>query len=114
MLFWRGWGILVFIVTFAWIFIAIGIVISSGFHEPDEAKATAYIYQLFALCLILSAACVYFLARYREKTPRKVVDPSTGQIDLIPHTDEFMFIRMKYWAHILIAFSAVMSVKSFF
>ena len=114
MLFWRGWGILVFIVTFAWIFIAIGIVISSGFHEPDEAKATADIYRLFAVCLIVSAACVFFLARYRDNTPGKIVDPATGQIDLVPHTDEFMFIRMKYWTHILIAFSVVMFVKSFF
>jgi hypothetical protein len=114
MLFWRGWGILVFIITFALIFIAIGIVISSGFHEPDEAKATAFIYRLFALCLILSAACVFFLARYRDNTPRKISDPATGETHLIPHTDEFMFIRMKYWTHILVALSVVMFIKSFF
>ena len=114
MIFWRGWGILVFIVTFAWIFTAIGILISSGFHEPDEAKATADIYRLFALCLIVSAACVFFLARYRDNTPGKVVDSATGQTHLVQHTDEFMFIRMKYWTHILVAFSVVMFVKSFF
>ena len=114
MIFWRGWGILVFIVTFAWIFIAIGIMIASGSYEPDEAKATADIYRLFALSLILSAASVFFLGRYRDKRPRKVVDSATGQTHLIPHTDEFMFIRMKYWTHILVAFSIVMVIKSFF
>jgi hypothetical protein len=114
MIFWRGWGILVFIITFALIFIAIGIVISSGFHEPDEAKATAYIYRLFALCLILSAVFVFFLARYRDNTSGKVVDSATGETHLVPHIDEFMFIRMKYWTHILIALSIVMFIKSFF
>ena len=114
MLFWRGWGILVFVVTFAWIFIAIGIMISSGFYEPDEAKATADIYRLFALCLIVSAASVFFLARYRDNTPSKVVDSSTGEIHLVPHVDEFMFIRMKYWTHSLVVFSVLMFIKSFF
>ncbi len=114
MLFWRGWGILVFFIPIVWIFIAIGIMISSGSYEPDEAKATADIYRLFALCLIVSAACVFFLARYRDKTPGKVVDPSTGQIHLVPHVDEFMFIRMKYWTHILVGFSVVLFIKSFF
>jgi hypothetical protein len=88
--------------------------ISSGTYEPDEAKATAYVYRLFALCLILSAACVFFLARYREKTPRKIFDSATGETHLVPHTDEFMFIRMKYWTHILVAFSVFMLIKSFF
>jgi len=114
MIFWRGWGILVFLVTFAWMFILIGIMILSGSYEPDEAKAAADIDRLFALSLALSAASVFFLARYREKAPGKVVDPRTGQIDLVPHTDEFMFIRMKYWAHILAAFSIGMYIKSFF
>ena len=114
MIFWRGWGILVFIVTFAWIFIAIGIMISTGSYEPDEAKAAADIDRLFALSLILSAASVFFLAQYRDKNPSKVSDPATGQIYLIPHADEFMFIRMKYWTHILVAFSVGMFIKSFF
>ncbi len=114
MIFWRGWGILVFIIAFASIFIGIGIMISSGTYEPDEAKATAYVYRLFALCLILSAACVFFLARYRDNTPSKVADPATGQIHLVPHVDEFMFIRMKYWPHILVAFSVFLFIRSFF
>ncbi len=114
MLFWRGWGIWVFIITVAWFFILIGIMISSGFHEPDDAKAAADIDRLFALSLILSAASVFLLARYRDSTPSKVVDPANGQIHLIPHADEFMFIRIRYWTHILVAFSFGMLIKSFF
>lgn len=114
MIFWRGWGILVFAVTIAWMFIAIGMMISTGSYEPDEAKAAADIDRLFALSLILSAASVFFLARYRDKTPGKIVDPATGETHLVTHADEFMFIRMKYWTHILVAFSVGMFIKSFF
>ena len=114
MLFWRGWGILVFVVTFAWIFILIGITIAAESHEPDESKAAAFTDRLFAVSLILSAATVFLLARYRDNRPGKVVDPATYETRLVPHVDEFMFIRMKYWAHILAALSIAMFIKSFF
>ncbi|MFB3886238.1 MAG: hypothetical protein ACE144_13515 [Thermodesulfobacteriota bacterium] len=114
MLFWRGWGILVFVATFGWLFILMGIVIAGGSHEPDAAKAAADTDRLFALSFLLSAATVFLLARYREKTPGKVVDPRTGQIHLIPHVDEFMFIRMKYWTFALLAISIWMFLRSFF
>jgi hypothetical protein len=114
MIFWRGWGIWVFVVTIVWIFIAIGMLLSTGAYEPDEAKAAADIDRLVALSLIVSAATVFFLARYRDNRPSQVVDSATGQTHLIPHVDEFMFIRMKYWTHILIVFSIGMFIKSFF
>ena len=114
MIFWRGWGILVFIATFGWMFILIGIMIASDSYEPDEVKAAVETDRLFALSLALSAASVFFLARYRENRPGKMVDPRTGQIDLVPHVDEFMFIRMKYWTYIIGAFSIGMYIKSFF
>lgn len=114
MLFWRGWGICVFVVTFAWIFILIGIMIASGSHDPDAVRAAIFVDNLFALSFILSAVTVFFLVRYRENRPVKLVDPATGQTHWFPHTDEFMFIRMKYWTHILAALSVAMVIKSFF
>jgi len=114
MLFWRGWGILVFVVTFAWIFILIGFMIASGYHEPDAAKAAAYTDRLFAQAFLLSAVTVFFLARHRENTPVKVVDPATGQTLWVPKIDDFMFIRMKYWAYVLAAGAAAMFIKSYF
>lgn len=114
MIFWRGWGILVLCVWVVWICISVGIMISAGSYEPDEVKAAADTDRLFALSLILSAATVFFLARYREKRPGKFVDPGTFQDHLVPHTDEFMFVPMKYWTHILAAFSVGMFIKSFF
>ena len=113
MLFWRGWGFFVFFGTFAWIFLLIGIMIATDSYEPDEAKAAAGTDLLFALAFILSAASVFLLARYRKNTPGKVVDPSTGKIHLVPHVDEFMFIRMKYWTYVLVAAAVWMFVKSF-
>ena len=114
MIFWRGWGILVFLVTFGWIFLLIGIMIATEYHEPDEAKGAAVTDLIFALALILSAASVFLLTRYRDNTPGKVVDPATGEIHLVPHADEFMFIPMKYWTYVLVAFSAWMFIRSFF
>jgi hypothetical protein len=114
MIFWRGWGISVLYVWVAWMLVVFGIMIAAGSYEPDEAKAAAYADRVFALWFALSAASVFFLARYRERTPRKVVDPTTNQSSLVPHADDFMFIRMKYWTHILAAGSLWMITKSFF
>ncbi len=114
MIFWRGWGILVFIITFVWIFILIGIMIAAEFYEPDAVKAAVYTDRLFSLSFILSAISVLFLSRYRDRKPYEVVDPSTGKIDLVPHTDEFMFIPMKYWTYIIAAISVGIFIKSFF
>jgi hypothetical protein len=114
MLFWKGWGILVFVATFGWLFLLMGIMIAMDSHEPDASKAAADTDLLFALAFILAATTVFFLARYREDTPREGVDPRTGQIERIPHEDEFMFIPMKYWTYFLAACSAYMFIRSFF
>ncbi len=114
MLFWRGCGILVLIITFAWIFVLIGVMIATESHDPDPIKAAAFVDRLFAMAFLLSSASVFLLARYRENRPAKVVDPATYETHLIPHIDEFMFIRIKYWGYVLIAASIYMFVRSFF
>lgn len=114
MIFWRGWGISVLYVWVAWMLVVFGIMIAAGGYEPDEAKAAAYTDRVFALWFALSAASVFFLARYRDKTPPNVFDSASAHGRLAPHTDEFMFIRMKYWTHILAAGSLWMITKSFF
>lgn len=114
MIFWTGWGVWVFFGTFAWMFIVFGVVIAMGGHEPDPAKASAYILRCVVLWMALSAASVFLLARHRERTPRTVTDPETGQTETIPHDDTFMFIRMKYWTHILAAFAVWAAIASFF
>ena len=55
MLFWRGWGVLVFIVPFAWIFVLIGVTIGMDYHEPDPGKVAVMIYRLGALAFALAA-----------------------------------------------------------
>src|SRR5262249_55911435 len=53
MIFYRGWGILVLLVPFAWIFLFVGIMIGTGYYEPDEAKAAVVIYRFGALAFAL-------------------------------------------------------------
>ena len=114
MIFWRGWGWWVFFGTFAWIFAIGGIMIATSFYEPDKAKAAASVDRMFALAFALSAVSIFLIARYRNSRSRKVADPGTGEIYLVPYVDEFMFIRMKYWAPVLVAAAVGMLIKSFF
>jgi hypothetical protein len=99
MLFWRGWGILVFFVPFLWIFILAGVLIGSGAYEPDPVKASAAIDRLFALAFALAGASVFLIVRYRA---RKGIN-----------YDDFMFIRMKYWAWLLGLVALGLVVASF-
>jgi hypothetical protein len=114
MLFWRGWGFWVYGITFGWMFILIGIMIATGSHEQDAAKAAAFTDRLFGLSFILSALSVFLLSRYRNNTPHQKIDPSTGRVDLIPNHDEFMFIPMRYWTYLLAVISGCAFIKSFF
>ncbi len=115
MIFWRGCGWFVFFGTFAWIFVLMIIVMSGpNSYQPDKVKAAMETDQLFGLAFALSALSVFIIARYRESRPRKVTDPATGEISLLPRIDEFMFIRMKYWTYVLVAAAVGMFIKSFF
>jgi hypothetical protein len=100
MIFWRGWGILVFFIPFLWIFILIAVALGSGAYEPDPVKAAVDIDRMFALAFVLAAATVFPIARYRERTA--------------PKRDDFMFIPMKYWTWVLTVVALGFLVASFF
>lgn len=87
MLFWRGWGIAVFLIPFLWIFILIGVMAGAGYYEPDSVKAAAAVDRLFALAFALSGVSVFLIVRYRARKGRNY--------------DDFMFIPMKYWPWLL-------------
>jgi hypothetical protein len=100
MIFWRGWGILVLLVPFAWIFLIVGIMIGIGYYDPDEARVAALIYRLGALAFALSAICLYPIVRYRAR--------------VAPGQDEFSFVPMKYWTYVLAAVAVALLAASFF
>jgi hypothetical protein len=102
-IFWTGWGIAVFFVTFAWIFVMIGVTIATGFHEPDPVKVAIQTNLAIAICFALSAASIFALDRYRAKRARAVVNAQTGPTQSVLRRDTFMFIPMIYWTHVLAA-----------
>jgi hypothetical protein len=110
LLFWRGWGWLVLPILFGWVFVAIGIMIATQGPDADP-NAAANTDRLFALVFVLSAATVFFLARWRNK-PRQVVAPETGETQQLVHRDDFMFIPMKYYALVYAAVAVFLAVKS--
>ncbi len=99
MLFWRGWGILVFFIPFLWIFILIGVLIGSGAYEPDPVKAAAGTDRLFAFAFALASASVFLIVRYRARKGLNY--------------DDFMFIPMKYWPWLLGLAALALVVASF-
>ena len=100
MLFWRGWGILVFVVPFAWIFVLIGVVIGMDYHEPDPGKVAVMIYRLGALAFALAAVTLLAVERYRSRAA--------------PGADDFAFIPMTYWPWLVTAGALGLFVASFF
>jgi hypothetical protein len=99
-MFWRGWGILVFFVPFVWIFILVGVMIGWDYYEPDPAKAAAMAYRLVALALALATVTLWAISRYRSR--------------VAPSRDEFTFIPMKYWTWVVAAGALAAVVASFF
>jgi len=95
---WRGWGHLVFFVPFAWIFVLVGVLIGSNYHEPDEAKAM--VYRAGALALALAAVTLWIISHYRSR--------------VAPDRDEFSFIPMKYCTYAIAAGALAAFVTSFF
>ena len=93
-------GHLVFFVPFAWIFVLIGFLIGSDYHEPDEAKALAMIYRMGALALALATVTLWIISRYRSR--------------VAPGRDEFSFIPMKYYIYVMAASALAAFAVSFF
>jgi hypothetical protein len=99
-LFWRGWGLGVFLLFAFWIFVLIGVVVVASPYQPDRLKAGLEVQWLFALLFLLHAASVFALALYRRRT---VADR---------RADEFMFLRLALWPYILLAIAALFAGAS--
>jgi len=111
-LFWRGWGLAVFWTFLFWMIAGIVLAVMAGPYQPDPVKAGLEVQWGFAGMFAVHAASVFLLALYRRSHPLKVVDPATQKTVLVPHVDDFMFIRFDLWPYILLAIAAVFAVSS--
>jgi hypothetical protein len=81
----RGWGILVWIVPFAWIFVMIALGLAFGHYEPDQAKAGAMADRVIGFGLALGAASLWLISRHRSA--------------VAPGRDEFNGLPMRYLSY---------------
>jgi hypothetical protein len=109
--FWRGWGFLVPLIMFAWVFVAVGFMIATASPEGNP-NAAAYTDRLFTVVFALSAGSVYVMDRWRRR-PTPDVDPTTAETHLLVHEDHFMFVLVKYYVWIFAAIAVFMAAKSF-
>ena len=97
--FWRGWGILVLFAPLLWLLVVLLVMVFSGYHEPDEAKAAAMLYRLGAAGLALATITLWIAVRWRERVK--------------PGVDQFTFIPMKYWTPVIALGALACFVASF-
>jgi len=81
----RGWGILVLIVPFAWIFAMIALVIAFGHYEPNLAKAGAMADWTIGSGLLLGAATLWLVSYHRS--------------GVAPGRDTFNGLPMRYFSY---------------
>lgn len=98
MIIWKGFGILVVIIAFLCLIItqlvADGVTGDPHFYQTHHWLA--------CLALMFAAVPVYFVARYFNNKPgRVVIDKATKRELVIRRTHSLFFIPMEYWAIIL-------------
>jgi hypothetical protein len=103
MIIWRGFGILVVLIT------ALALVLMQWFGNTLPGGYSAYRQWLFPIGLLLAAAITWPLGRYLNGQPGRVlVDPQTGQQVTLRREHSLFFIRMEYWAAVLAAGALVL------
>jgi len=118
LIFWKGWGLSVMLVTVLWFFAVFGTLVAidgiypDSLYTPDKAKAVAYAWRLVALTFSLSAASILLVSRHRIRKIARAAGTMTREAPAVSQPDEFMFIPLKYWPYILAACSLGALVRS--
>ena len=99
MIFFRGWGWIVF---FAPLLIwTILLFLSSDHKDVLPSNFDIVAYWAGALALALTAVLLWFISRYRSRV-------------VAPGHDHFSYIPLKYWVYVLAAAAVGVYIASFF
>jgi hypothetical protein len=115
MIVWTGRGILIFLILIAAVFVAIPFVVIEidpvYKFSTDQGTSLA-----IALAALLSAILTFPLDRFimKQRGPKILIDPKTGQQQLVSNKDTFMWIETRYWPYLYLALGAVMLVVVYF
>lgn len=102
MIFFRGWGSLVFFLLFVWLIVAMLAMYQLHLMPAAGAGKVAdnvSFWQVLALTLLLHAGGIFLISRYRERVR--------------PGVDSFSGVPMRYWPMLLLILSAVSLGVSF-
>lgn len=104
MIIWRGFGILVVVVTALMVaLLQLGANALLGGNAYEQ-----YTRWLFPLGLLLAASILWPLGRYLNgRGARVLVDRATGQEVTLRPNHSLFFIKMEYWALLLVLGAAV-------
>jgi hypothetical protein len=104
MIIWTGWGVAVPVITFASLLLldwATGVYFgdTSYYAENGWPKFVAF---------TLAALVIWFLGRYLNGGEGRVlIDPATQETVVLKRTHTFFWLRMEYWAPILVGMGVV-------
>ena len=109
MIIWTGRGILIFLIFIAAFFAAVPFVLIE--IDPvfklgtDQGTSLA-----IAIAAFLSAVITYPLDRFmmKQRDPKLLVDPKTGQQHLVSNKDSLFWIETRYWTYLFLALAAAM------
>ena len=101
--FWRGYGFLVPLV---------GLIVGGGIVECLESLFPGNEAQFFAhqsIGLLFAALALWFLGKKLHTGPETVfINKTTGQEHTVKPNHTFYWVKMQYWAYILIGFAIFM------
>lgn len=114
MIIWTGRGILIFLVFMAAFFIAVPFVVLE--IDPALKLSTNQGTNLsIAIAALLSAVVTYPLDRFimKQRDPKILVDPKSGQRQLVSNKDTLFWVETRYWTHLFLVLAAVMLVVTY-
>jgi hypothetical protein len=107
MIIWSGLGILVAVIAFACLIVS-ELLVENAFHDNDYYQTHGWP-KLAAM--LLAAGLVWLLGSYlNKKQARRLVDPSTGEDVVLKPNHSLFFIRMEYWAAILVVLGIALTI----
>jgi hypothetical protein len=107
MIIWSGLGFLVAIIAFACLFMS-ELFVENAFHD-DQYYQTHGWPKLVAM--LVAAGLVWLLGNYlNKKQGKRLVDPATGKDVVLKPNHSLFFIRMEYWAAILLVLGIALAI----
>ena len=96
---WKGWGILVVLVTGIALALAGSLIGTAPGHQEWLSTQVG---------LVLAALIIFPLGRYLNTRPGRVlIDPTSGQAIELCRRHTLFFVRMEYWSALLLLWAAL-------